>query len=658
VRYPRGVSSAAAVAKKACPRCGATYELAAAFCPKDGARLAPQGSTPPEALPDPYIGTTLAGDIEIRDVAGSGAMGTVYRAHQQGIERDVAVKILHRELSGNAHLVQRFHREAKIASKLQHPHVVEVYLAGQLPDGALYIVMEYLDGTSLAGALATAGDRLPIERVLSVTLQICDAVGEGHARGIIHRDLKPENVMLIRRAEATDWVKVLDFGIAKVNLGEQSMETAAGLIFGTARYISPEGAQGAKVGPPGDVYAIATMVYQMLSGKTPFDGEPLGLLIKHIHEEPPPLRSWPAARDVPEPIAALVMANLAKDPTRRAPNARAFGTALAKAARQANVSFSDVGVIARLSQLPEPQAVPHAGDASQVHAVAHAGPIDPTLDDVSGLKVSTLPQAPLAPPAPPAPLAESEPPVDAQARTKKPWGLIFVLVAFFVGVGGTIAAMKVAGRGEAEHAAYIAKTRRLLADGHYVAPPGANVQDLVAAGLERWPEDATLEELRSQAEHEMITMAITARASGDLVGARNLARDAYALDPTDNSARYMHAQADDELEAISTGAGLKTGGPRLVFESPPVVKPGQRVDISCHIIVGSAGPNAKIGNMKLTLRANGKTSGGAPVTMTAIDATNVRAVLTAPGVGSYDVAFEANVDGTIVRAMRDLDVAP
>ena len=266
---------------KKCPKCGSEQPNDAAFCPDDGAPLEELDLVPPPS--DPYLGKVIAGDIEVRSVAGAGAMGRVYRAWQRGIERDVAVKILHRELGSNTSLVSRFHREAKIASKLQHPHVVEVYMAGQLPDGAMYIVMEYLDGMSLASALASAGGHFPLERAIPIALQICDAVGEGHARGIIHRDLKPENVMLVRRADTSDWVKVLDFGIARVNLGDQSMETAAGLIFGTARYISPEGAQGAPVGPPADVYSIATMIYQMFAGRTPFQADTaVALLVKQI----------------------------------------------------------------------------------------------------------------------------------------------------------------------------------------------------------------------------------------------------------------------------------------------------------------------------------------------------------------------------------------
>src|SRR5438874_6363767 len=116
--------------------CGGSFDTEAVFCPRDGTKLQPEGDAT-DPTTDPYIGTVVAGDIEIRTIAGRGAMGRVYRAHQRGIDRDVAVKILHRELSGNQQLVSRFHREAKIASKLQHPHVVEVYMAGQLPDGAL-----------------------------------------------------------------------------------------------------------------------------------------------------------------------------------------------------------------------------------------------------------------------------------------------------------------------------------------------------------------------------------------------------------------------------------------------------------------------------------------------------------------------------------------
>ena len=345
---------APALATKVCPACSAKYPQDALFCPNDGAPL--QSSTSQARSgegPDPYLGREISGHIEVKQLAGVGAMGRVYRAFQKGIDRDVAVKVLHRELSANTQLVARFTREAKVASRLQHPNVVQVLLAGQLPDGAMYIVMEFLDGMSLQSALAASSGAMPLGRVLHIGLQLCDAVGEAHAQGIVHRDLKPENVMLVRRGEDLDFVKVLDFGIARINWGEQSMATAAGLIFGTARYISPEGAQGEQVNPSGDVYSIATLLYQMLAGRTPFEGDQaVAMLLSQIHDTPPPLRSHARAAYVPEPIADVIMANLAKSPAQRLPDARAFGRSLAEAALRGGLAPEDIGPLAGLGRRP------------------------------------------------------------------------------------------------------------------------------------------------------------------------------------------------------------------------------------------------------------------------------------------------------------------
>ena len=331
---------------KVCAGCGARYPGDALFCPIDGMPLQSAASaqhSQRESEDDPYLGQEISGHIEIRQLVGIGAMGRVYRAFQKGIDRDVAVKILHRELSANAQLVSRFTREAKVASRLQHPNVVQVLLAGQLPDRALYMVMEYLEGLSLQSALAAAGGALPLPKALHIAMQLCEASGEAHAVGIVHRDLKPENVMLVRRGTDPDFVKVLDFGIARINWGEQSVATAAGLIFGTARYISPEGAQGNAVGPPSDVYSIATLLFQMLAGRTPFEGDQaVGLLVQQIHDAPPHLKSIPRAEYVPDPLADVIMANLAKDPKRREQDARSLGHAIVDAAKQSGLSPDDI----------------------------------------------------------------------------------------------------------------------------------------------------------------------------------------------------------------------------------------------------------------------------------------------------------------------------
>ncbi|AUX30427.1 MULTISPECIES: serine/threonine-protein kinase [Sorangium] len=342
---------------KSCPSCGERYDAGVLYCPRDGTPLASSRKSASfgAAERDPYVGLTLGGQIQTRHLIGIGSMGRVYRAFQAGIERDVAVKVLHRELSSNAELVSRFHREAKIASRLVHPNVVQVLMTGSIPatadariGGELYLVMEHLDGISLLSALAAAGtagesEALPLPRALHIILQVCDAVGEAHAQGIVHRDLKPENIMLVRRGEDPDYVKVLDFGIARLDWADKAMTTQAGLIFGTAKYISPEGAEGQRVGPPADVYSIATMLYQCLAGRAPFEGDsPVALLVQHTHAPPADLRSIARSSYVPAPIAEVVMQNLAKKPSDRAPDARALGRDLALAVRASGLDPDEI----------------------------------------------------------------------------------------------------------------------------------------------------------------------------------------------------------------------------------------------------------------------------------------------------------------------------
>ena len=288
---------------KACPSCGARFPADALFCSLDGSPLtASPGLIAAAAATDPYLGREILGHIEIRQLVGIGAMGRVYRAFQRGIDRDLAVKVLHRELSSNKALVARFDREAKVASRLAHPNVVHVLLVGQLPDGAMYIVMEYLDGMSLQGALAAAGGAMPLPRALHLVLQLCDAAGEAHAQGIVHRDLKPENVMLIKRADDPDFVKVLDFGIARRAIGKDeplppsgttdlaAMEmyalantlTADGVIAGTPMYMAPEQLRGEPLDGRADQFAWGVVAYELLGGVLPWgrDVDPLELVAK------------------------------------------------------------------------------------------------------------------------------------------------------------------------------------------------------------------------------------------------------------------------------------------------------------------------------------------------------------------------------------------
>ena len=304
---------------------------------------------------DPYVGLSFDDQFRIEQAIGVGAMARVYRARQLGIERDVAVKILKRELMNLPDVLARFRREAELAARLLHPHIVVVHAIGRVPSfgpelgGEPYTALEYLDGPSLALLLEREGGRLPLGRALHVVLGVCDAVGEAHARGIVHRDLKPENVLLVKRGDDDDFVKLLDFGLAKAQKSAVELQTRAGAVLGTPRYVSPEGAQGDEVGPPGDCYGLATLLYQCLAGRTPFTGpDALTLLAEHASVEPPDLRSHPLAAFVPEPIAEVVMQNLAKRPDARAPDARAFGRALVDAARRSRLGAEEIGLSSTL----------------------------------------------------------------------------------------------------------------------------------------------------------------------------------------------------------------------------------------------------------------------------------------------------------------------
>ncbi len=315
-----------------CVSCGERYGAAVLFCPKDGTPTGPEhGSV--EA--DPYVGRVIAGQFRVERLLGMGAMARVYLAQQLGLDRPVALKILHRELSRDESATARLRREATIGGRLRHPNLAEVLMMGSVEAGATaeggepFIVLEYLDGMSLSSALLASGGSLGVLRAVHIALQICDALGEAHALGIVHRDLKPDNVMLVRRGADSDFVKLLDFGMARAGR-DPDFATRDGAVLGTARYIAPEGAQGAKVGPEGDVYAIATLLFQLIAGRTPFDGHSaVAILVQQVSATPPDLHSVGSGRDAPLALCELIARNLAKDPLDRAPNARALGAELA-----------------------------------------------------------------------------------------------------------------------------------------------------------------------------------------------------------------------------------------------------------------------------------------------------------------------------------------
>ena len=275
---------------------------------------------------DPLIGREIADRFTIQAKVGEGGMGAVYRARQRNMDRDVAIKVLLGNVSGHQTVVTRFHREALAISRLKHPNTIQIYDFGETDDGRLYIAMEFLEGVSMHATLEHEGV-LSVRRALRITSQVAKSLREAHAKGIVHRDLKPDNIFLQSVGEESDFVKVLDFGVAKtLDENEEGTDlTKTGTIFGTPKYMSPEQARGSRIDVRADLYAIGVVLYEMLAGRVPFDAESsLGILIKHIQEPHPSLDQVRPDLVFPDDVHTLVDRLLAKRPEDRLQSAEAL----------------------------------------------------------------------------------------------------------------------------------------------------------------------------------------------------------------------------------------------------------------------------------------------------------------------------------------------
>ena len=305
-------------ALKWCPLCGGIYDEAGMdVCPVDGAslELRDQG--------DPFIGTTIGGRFKVTEMLGAGGMGSVYLARQLSVDRDVAIKILRKDTADDTLAARRFLLEAKATSRLKNDHTVTIYDFGQTDDGHLFIAMEFLEGRTLRHKLDAEG-ALSLEETVSIIDQIGESLAEAHEQGIVHRDLKPENILLAKRSKGAEFVKVLDFGIARAQeLNDGGALTATGTVAGTPAYMSPEAVTGKTVDARADVYALGVMVYEMLSGQAPFKGDtPFVVMQQHVMHTPPPLLSL--LEDLPEALSTFVGRCLMKHPKHRPEDASAF----------------------------------------------------------------------------------------------------------------------------------------------------------------------------------------------------------------------------------------------------------------------------------------------------------------------------------------------
>ena len=275
----------------------------------------------PAALDDRLIGTDVIGQYIIRQRLGGGAMGAVYLADQVTIGRRAAIKVLHPSLSRDPVTAIRFGIEARAASHLSHPNIVTIYNYGPMADGTLFLAMEYLAGRSLDQELA--GGPLAVPRAVSIAAQIAAALGEAHRKGVIHRDVKPSNVMLTGRGEATDVVKVLDFGVAQIDGGGRM--TATGFVCGTPRYMSPEQLKSQRLDGRSDLYSLACVLFELLAGRPPFQADnALGFLYKHLEESPPLISRTCLRARLPPAFDAFLLRALAKSPADRPTTAAAF----------------------------------------------------------------------------------------------------------------------------------------------------------------------------------------------------------------------------------------------------------------------------------------------------------------------------------------------
>ncbi len=336
--------------EKTCRTCGRTFRSGETFCPEDGGRLATRSASLEAGGEDPLIGAVLDSRYRVRRVVGEGGMGIVYEAAHELIDRRVALKVLRDDFSRRPDVVERFRREAKSASRIGHPNIVDVLDFGETPTGASYFVMEMLEGEDVADALVRGGS-LPPERIVPILVQCCRALAAAHDKGIIHRDLKPENIFLIERDGAPDFVKIVDFGVAKMNelelgpRGEGPRKlTRTGMIFGTPEYMSPEQAQGQPPDHRVDVYALGVILFELLTGRVPFEGESfMSVLSKHARNAVPRLRDVSPRLGVSRELEGIVYRALEKAPGARFATMGEMAGALMAVPEMAGVVFRTSG---------------------------------------------------------------------------------------------------------------------------------------------------------------------------------------------------------------------------------------------------------------------------------------------------------------------------
>src|SRR3954452_25220107 len=403
-----------------CAGCTHSYVETALFCPNCGR---PKVRTEPA---DPLIGKVLGERFQIQELLGQGGSGTIYRAEHVTLRRKVAIKVLHAELSRDDLAVERFRREATTVAEIDNEHIVEIHDFGRAPDGRLYLAMELLEGETLDHVLARE-KTLSVEKVADILIQVGEALMEAHAIGYVHRDLRPRNIYLAVRRGKANFIKLLDFGLAKlVETEGQAASTSLGMTFGDPRYMSPEQARGDRIDRRADIYQLGCVAYEMLIGQPPFTGSRVfDILTKQVTDIPAPLPSRRAG--VPLWMEAAVAKMLAKDPENRFATTTRMVEALRRGLETGEVM--EDGIARRRESVPPPsvsrvmQKLGMQPGAEPVRPELPAAPARPELPAGPAAAASAVPPAaaPAAAPAPALPgVRAAIPPVEPGVTMRAP----------------------------------------------------------------------------------------------------------------------------------------------------------------------------------------------------------------------------------------------
>ncbi|MEO7087056.1 MAG: serine/threonine-protein kinase [Gemmatimonadaceae bacterium] len=347
---------------KFCPTCGVEYADTERFCPQDGTPL--RARDPRNDL----VGTVIADRYHVLKKLGEGGMGQVYLAEHLRMRRKSAVKVMHPSMTSDADAIGRFNREASNACQIDHPNVAAIYDFGESSEGVVYLAMEFIEGRSLASLIKAHG-ALPAKRAAEITRQIADGLDAAHRLGIVHRDLKPDNILVGEHHDGRDKVKVVDFGISKAARAEGQTVTKSGQVIGTPDYMSPEQLSGDGVDHRSDIYSLAIVSFNMLTGQLPFQAHSAqSAMLLRLTDQPQRLSQ--TRPDIAWPIEMQIAFDRAMEleVARRFPTASAFAAALVDAASRVS---HDVDVSARTLVS---QTAPRPTDTARTGALTSSSP--------------------------------------------------------------------------------------------------------------------------------------------------------------------------------------------------------------------------------------------------------------------------------------------